>query len=266
MRATTLGAALAYLAVAVAGCGSSDSDDGGDSGSSDLNLVSDGTLTVCSDTPYAPFEVPDDSAPSGYSGFDIDIMQAVADGLGLELAVQDTGFEALQSGLTLASRQCDIAASAITITEAREENLDFTDAYYDSKQSLLVPDDSDITSIDDLAGAKVGVQQSTTGKTYAEENAPDGTDIVAFPDDGKMYAALETGQVDALLQDLPVNVEHTKDGGYTVVEKYKTDEHYGFAVAEDDHDALREAVNQQLQALRDDGTYDKIYDSYFATE
>jgi polar amino acid transport system substrate-binding protein len=265
MRATTLGVALACLALTVSGCGSSD-DDGGDSGGTDLNLVSEGTLTVCSDTPYPPFEEPDDSAPSGFSGFDIDIMQAVADGLDLELSVQDTGFEALQSGLTLASGQCDIAASAMTITDAREENLDFTEPYYDSEQSLLVPSDSDIASIDDLSGAKVGVQQGTTGKSYTEENSPEGTDIVAFPSDGEMYSALEAGQVDALLQDLPVNVEHTKDGGYTIVETYKTDEAYGFAVAEDDHDALREAVNEQLATLRDDGTYDEIYDSYFATK
>ncbi|MBA2639082.1 MAG: amino acid ABC transporter substrate-binding protein [Nocardioidaceae bacterium] len=266
MRASTLGAVVAAVTLTVASCGSD--DDGGDDGSSgtDLNLVSDGTLTVCSDIPYPPFEVPDDTAPSGYTGFDIELMQAIADGLGLELAVQDTGFEALQSGLTLASGQCDIAASAMTITKEREANLDFTDPYYDSEQSLLVPTDSDIASIDDLAGASVGVQQGTTGKSYTEDNAPEDADIVAFPSDAEMYSALEAGQVDALLQDLPVNVEHAKTGDYTIVEKYQTDESYGFAVAEDDYDALREATNEQLQTLRDDGTYDKIYESYFGTK
>jgi len=264
MRASTLGVTLACLALTAAGCGSDD-EGGSSSGGTDLNLVSDGTLTVCSDIPYPPFEVPDKAAESGYSGFDIDLMQEIASGLDLTLEVQDTGFEALQSGLTLASGQCDIAASAMTITEDREENLDFTEPYYDSEQSLLVPSDSDIASIDDLGGASVGVQQGTTGKTYTEENAPEDADVVAFPSDAEMYSALEAGQVDALLQDLPVNVEHTKTGDYTIVEKYKTDESYGFAVAEEDHDELLDAVNEQLTTLRDDGTYQKIYDSYFAT-
>lgn len=264
MRATTLGVALACLALTVSGCGSDD-EGGSDSGGTDLNLVSDGTLTVCSDIPYPPFEVPDEAAESGYSGFDIDLMQEISSGLDLTLAVQDTGFEALQSGLTLASGQCDIAASAMTITEDREKNLDFTDPYYESEQSLLVPSDSAIASIDDLGGMSVGVQQGTTGKTYTEENAPEDADVVAFPSDAEMYSALEAGQVDALLQDLPVNVEHTKTGDYTIVEQYTTDESYGFAVAEEDHDELLDAVNEQITTLRDDGTYKKIYDSYFAT-
>ena len=268
MRHMRLGAVvLTVSAVVLSGCGG-DSDDSGSgtttSGGEDLALVQDGTLTVCSDIPYPPFEKPDDSAPSGYTGFDIELMQEIADGLGVELSVQDTGFDALQSGLTLTSGQCDIAASAMTITKEREANLDFSEPYYDSKQSLLVPTDSDIASIDDLSGASVGVQQGTTGKSYTEENAPEGTDIVAFPSDAEMYSAIQGGQVDALLQDLPVNVEHTKDGAYEIVEEYSTDESYGFAVAEEGKDALLSAVNEQLKKLQDDGTYDKIYDSYFA--
>ena len=92
-----------------------------------------------------------------------------------------------------------------------------------------MPTGSDIESIDDLAGKKVGVQQGTTGKTYTEENAPD-ADIVTFPSDAEMYQAIKAGQVDALLQDLPVNLEHTKDGGFKIVQKYSTDEQYGLAI------------------------------------
>lgn len=269
MRHRHLGAVvLTVCALALSGCGGSEDDSGSgsttSSGGEDLALVEDGTLTVCSDIPYPPFEMPDDSAPSGYTGFDIELMQEIADGLELELSVQDTGFDALQSGLTLASGQCDIAASAMSITEEREANLDFSEPYYDSQQSLLVPTDSDIASIDDLSGASVGVQQGTTGKTFTEENAPEGTDIVSFPSDAEMYSAIQGGQVDALLQDLPVNVEHTKDGAYEIVEQFSTDESYGFAVAEDGKDALLSAVNEQLKTLQDNGTYDKIYDSYFA--
>jgi polar amino acid transport system substrate-binding protein len=80
-----------------------------------------------------------------------------------------------------------------------------------------------------------------------------------------MYPAIQAGQVDALLQDLPVNIEHTKDGDFEIVEEYSTDESYGFAVKQDNTELL-DAVNEQLKELRDNGTYDEIYNQYFATE
>ena len=262
MQARSFGTILAVAALlTVSACGSEDSGSEGSGGGGDegLSLVSDGDLTVCSDIPYPPFEM---QKGGEYTGFDLDLMNEIAQGMDLQMQVKDTGFDALQSGLTLNSDQCDIAASAMTITEDREKNLDFTDPYYDSKQSLLVPEGSDIATIDDLGGKKVGVQQGTTGKAYTEENAPSDTEVVSFPSDGEMYQAIKAGQVDALLQDLPVNLEHEKDGGFMLVEQYSTGEQYGFAVKQDNTGVL-DAVNEQLQALRDDGTYQKIYDSYF---
>lgn len=257
----------ATLAFSLAACGSddggSDAAGGGDAGA-DLDLVTDGTLTVCSDVPYPPFEDFDESSESGFTGFDVDIVTAVAEGLELDLEIKDSSFDALQSGLALNSGDCDLAASAMTITPEREENLAFSDGYYDSQQSLLVPGDSDIAAIDDLAGRTVGVQQGTTGEAYTNENAPEAT-ITAFPSDAEMYQALQAGQVDALLQDLPVNLEHTRDGDFQIVEEYSTDETYGFAMKMD-NTALVDAVNEQLTALRDGGGYDEIYDTYFSTE
>lgn len=254
------------LALALTACGGDDSGSGTDSGSegdSGLQTISSGTLTVCSDVPYPPFEDFDESSESGFKGFDIDIVQAIADGLELELAVKDSSFDALQSGQALNAGQCDMAASAMTITEERAANIDFSDGYYDSEQSLLVPEDSDIASIDDLDGVKVGVQQGTTGKSYTEENAS-GADIVSFPSDAEMFTAIKAGQVDALLQDLPVNLDHEKAGGFKVVETYSTDEQYGLAMKKGSTDLVA-AVNEQLQEMRDDGSYDEIYNTYFAT-
>jgi len=253
------------LATGLSACGGDDDGGGGGGGeaSSGIDLINEGTLTVCSDIPYPPFEM---ESGGDYTGFDMDLMKEIAAGLDLELSVQDSSFDGLQSGLSLNSGQCDIVASAMTITEEREENIDFTDPYYDSKQSLLVPIDSDIESIDDLAGKNVGVQQGTTGKNFAEENAPDEADIISFPSDGEMYPAIQAGQVDALLQDLPVNINHTEDGEFKIVEEYETDEQYGFAVREDDSEELLEAVNEQLQELRDSGKYQEIYDKYFAVD
>ena len=221
---------------------------------------------ACGEAPSPPFEVEDASKPSGYGGFDIDLLQAIADNLGLELKVADVSFDALQSGTTLAAGQCDVGASAITITDERKANLDFTDPYYDSLQSLLVPADSDIKSIDDLAGKNVAVQQGTTGQAYATEHAPEAK-LSAFPGDGEMWPALQAGQVDAILQDLPVNVEHAKaDENYVIVEEYDTGEQYGYALAKEKNPELLDAINTELQNLRDDGTYQEIYDSYFAAD
>ena len=256
------------LATVLAACGSDDggdsAGDGGSGGDSGLSTVSSGTLTVCSDVPYPPFEDFDETAESGFKGFDIDIVQTIADGLDLDLAVKDSSFDALQSGQALNASQCDVAASAMTITDERKVALDFSDGYYDSQQSLLVADDSDIAAIGDLDGVKVGVQQGTTGKSYAEENAS-GAEIVSFPSDAEMFQAIKAGQVDALLQDLPVNINHQDSGGFKVVETYSTDESYGLAMKKG-NTALVDAVNEQLTTMRDDGTYDEIYNTYFATK
>jgi polar amino acid transport system substrate-binding protein len=266
-RTLSLVPALA-LALTLTACGGDDSgDSGSDSGTgsaSGLDTVASGTLTVCSDVPYPPFEDFDDSSESGFKGFDIDIVQAIAEGLDLELAVKDSSFDALQSGQALNASQCDIAASAMTITEERKAALDFSDGYYDSQQSLLVAEDSDIASIEDLDGVKVGVQQGTTGKAYTEENAS-GADIVSFPSDAEMFQAIKAGQVEALLQDLPVNINHQDAGGFKVVETYSTDESYGLAMKKG-NTALVDAVNEQLTEMREDGSYDEIYNTYFATE
>ena len=260
-RRTSALVALPLLALALTACGG-----GGDSGTtaSGSQLVSDGTLTVCSDVPYPPFEDFDKGSPTGFKGFDIDIVSQIAKGMDLKLVVKDSAFDPLQSGLALNSGQCDIGASAMTITPDREKNLDFSDGYYDSKQSLLVPTGSDIKSIDDLTGKKVGVQQGTTGKSYTEENAPD-ADIVTFPSDAEMYQAIKAGQVDALLQDLPVNVEHAKDGGFQIVQEFSTDEQYGLAIKKG-NTALVSDVDEQLTKMRSDGVYDKLYNKYFSAK
>ncbi len=258
----------ATLALALTACGgdSGDSGSSGSSGDGGPDLISSGTLTVCTDAPYKPFEYPDKSSPTGYTGFDMEIVDAIAKSMDLDVSIKDSGFDGLQSGASLAAGQCDMVASAMTITDEREQNLDFSDPYYDSKQSLLAPAGSDIASIDDLAGKKVGVQQGTTGATYAKDNVPEGTNLVSFPSDAELYASIESGGVDAVLQDLPVNLAHTQDGKFEIVQEYNTDEAYGFAVKEDGSEALLKQINTELQNLRDDGTYDTIYDKYFSTK
>ena len=263
LRLAGLGAALA-LALPLAACGGDDGGSATDSASGDMDLISSGTLSACSDVPYPPFDLVTDDGT--YTGFDGDLMNEIATRLDLDLEERDQAFEGLQSGLALNSRQCDVVSAAMTITDERSENLTFSDGYYDSEQSLLVPEGSDVASIDDLDGVTVAVQQGTTGREYAMENAPDGADLVTFPSDGEMYTAIKAGQVDAILQDLPVNLDHVSDGGYEIVETYDTGEQYGFGFRKEGSEALVEAVNGALQDMRDDGTYDEIYNTYFDTE
>lgn len=260
-------AGIAAVGLVLAACSGDDDSTGSSDGGSEFDLVSAGSLTVCSEVPYPPFEVEDASAPSGYSGFDIDLMQEIADSLDLELVVQNVDFSALQSGTVLVAGQCDLGASAITITEERAANIDFSDPYYDSLQSLLVRADSGFETLADLDGAVIGVQNGTTGQNYAEENAPEGATLQQYSGDGELWPALQASQIDAILQDQPVNVVHERDDStYVIVEEYNTDEQYGFAFAKDQRVELREAVNDALAELRDSGRYQEIYDSYFSAD
>lgn len=281
-RVTALAAALSLAAVA---CGGSDeptvvsegdgsvsatatgTEDPTEEGTAtaELTLVNEGQLTLCSDVPYAPFEVEKEDG-SGYTGFDIELMRAVADDLGLQLEVVNTAFDPIQSGTALAAGECDVAASAISITEEREANLDFSEPYYAAEQSLATTPDSGITSLGDTAGRRIGVQSATTGEAYAQEHATE-AEIVSFENPGDLFTALAAGDVDAILQDLPVNAEQARDNdGIEVVETYDTGENYGFAVAEEGADELLDAINQALGELRENGTYDELYDEYFSAE
>lgn len=274
IKRSLLGLAAAATTLMLAACGSS-SNTATDTGSNDtgsttasgaaanLSLISPGTLTVCSDVPYAPFEDFDKSAPSGFKGFDVDMVSKIASDLGLKLKYLDEDFDGLQSGLTLNAGTCDLVASALTITPDRQKHLQFTDGYYDSEQSLLVPDGSSITSIADLKGKKVGVQKGTTGEAYAQQHAT-GATPVSFPSDAEEFLALKAGQVDALLQDLPVNLAHQQAGGYKVVQQYNTGEKYGFA-AKLGNTSLVNAINADLTKMKSDGTYKAIYNKYFST-
>jgi polar amino acid transport system substrate-binding protein len=256
-------ALTSVLALALTACGSSDDDSdktGSSSSGPDLNLVKSGTLTVCSDVPYAPMEDFDKSSPTGFKGFDVDVVTEIAKKLDLKLVYKDSDFDALQSGLALNSGQCDIAASAMTITEERAKKIGFSDPYVDSNQSLLVPADSTITGIADLDGKNLGVQRVTTGAAYAEEHAK-GAKIIAYKDDGAEFNALKAGNVDALLQDFPVNFVHTTDGKFKIVETYQTNEHYGLAMKKTNTELI-EQVNKILAEMKSDGTIQKLNDTY----
>ncbi|MBW3562324.1 MAG: transporter substrate-binding domain-containing protein [Actinobacteria bacterium] len=273
-------ALIAVLALAFAACGGD--GDAGDEASpgeidtatdtetsteddgqaADLGLVTEGVLTVCTDSPYPPMEFEEGGE---FTGFDIELMREIASEMGLDgIEVINAGFEPITSGAAFASDQCDVAAASITITEEREQNVDFTDPYFEADQSLLVKKDSGFSSLEDLAGERLGVQAGTTGATYAQENKPESTEIVEFDDPGGLFPALESGDIGGVLQDIVVNQGRTfEDDTVEVVETYPTEEEYGFAVAEEGSDELLSAINEALAAVQDSGTYDEVYDEFF---
>jgi polar amino acid transport system substrate-binding protein len=272
-KTTRMVALLAALTLVAAACGD-DTGDGGGTGdgdgttttaaTADLELVTEGTLTVCTDAPYPPMEIEDPDAEGGYTGFDIELMRAIADDLGLELAVNNTGFDPITSGLAMEAGDCDVAAASITITEEREENIDFSEPYFSGDQSLLALEESGLTALADFGGSSIAVQTGTTGEIYAQENAPDDAELVSFDEPGDMFLALEAGNVQGVLQDIVTNGDYALNNeGATVVETYPTEEFYGFAVKEEGAEDLLEAVNASLAKFQDDGTYDQIYADWF---
>lgn len=248
-------AVVLSLALIATSCGGDDDVDG-----SDLNLVTSGTLTVCTDSPYPPMEFELDGE---FTGFDIELMRAIAEELGLGLEVSNTGFDPITSGLAMEAGTCDIAAASITINAEREENIDFTDPYFTADQSLLVTKASGITDLAGFAGKNLGVQTGTTGEIYANENDP-GATIISFENAGDLFTALAAGQIEGVLQDIVPNAEQAlNDDTVELVETYKTDEEYGFATKEEGAEDVLDAVNKALKTLQDNGTYQSIYDDWF---
>jgi polar amino acid transport system substrate-binding protein len=248
------------LGLVVAGCGGDDDDDGnGGGGGNNLGLITEGQLLVGTDTPFPPFEI---GQPPDISGYDIEVMDAIAEKLGVEVTYQDTAFDTIFRDT--ANGQFDTAAAASTITPERQQKVNFTDPYYEAQQALLVEEGSDITSVDNLSGKIVGAQDGTTGETYANDET-DASEVRGFPEGPDATAALIGGQVEAVIIDQPVALDAVeKQGGVEIVEEIATNELYGFAVSKE-NTALLDAMNAALQQLKDNGTIEELYDQYFQT-
>jgi ABC-type amino acid transport substrate-binding protein len=259
MRKTRLWVLLALLgflvaAMTAAGCGD---DDGG---GGELGLIQEGTLLVGSDTPYAPFEFGD---PPDYKGFDIDLVNEIADRTGLEVQIEDTSFGTIFGDLQ--QGKFDLVASSTTITPAREERVSFSDPYFSADQSLMIKEGSDIQSVEDLSGRTVGAQEGTTGAEYAE-NETDAATVRTYPEIPDAFNALQNEQVEGVINDFPISKYAEREyPELSVIEQIPTGESYGFPVQKD-NTALLEEVNSALQEMIDDGTYAEIYQKWFEEE
>lgn len=263
---------VAALAVALAGCASTGggtpppaAEGGAASGAGAapaVELIQDGQLTTCTQIPYEPFQYREGDR---IVGFDVEIVDLVAARLGVTQQIVETPFEGIQSGIALDTSLCDIGAAAMTITDTREENLDFSDPYFDATQALLVPPNSPITGPEQLTGKRLGVQNGTTGQQYAQENMS-GAELVVFDDIGLELTAVQTGGIDAAINDnAPLLDFAGKNAGFKVTAQFDTGEQYGFGVAEGEGKELLDAVNKAFAEAHEDGTYEKIFKQYFPT-
>jgi polar amino acid transport system substrate-binding protein len=216
---------------------------------------------VCSDLPYPPFEFEEGGRTVG---IDLDLMTAIAQDLGLQMAVQDTDFDGIFAAL--AANQCDVIASSVSITEERKQNNEFTQGYYEIQQSLLVrrADAERYRTLEALNGRTVGVQSETTGEEYAQAQASRaGFRVTSFTGADDAVTALKAGQVDGVLQDFPVNAYNAaKDPDTAVAARFQTEpEQYGFVVKKG-NTALRDAIDGALTKLKDDGRHREILQKY----
>lgn len=254
-------AAAAALLVVVA-CGGGNGGGGGEQtagGEGTAGMEAGRTITVASDIAYRPFEFYRNGEPVG---FDIDLMREIGRRAGFTPEFQNVTFDGIIPGL--GSNLYDAAISAITITEERRQQVDFSEPYFNADQSLLVRSDSDIRSVNDLGQATVGVQIGTTGANKANEFQQQGkiAQVRTFDTIEDAFTALENGQVDAVINDLPVSQDkaNTSDGRLEVVQVIPTGEQYGIAFPKGSD--LVEPVNRALEEIKRDGTYAEIYEKW----
>ena len=222
-------------------------------------------LVLCSDIPYEPmeFEATAQKTPSGYTGFDIDLAQQIADGANRNLSVKVTPFDGIFAAMDAGN--CDAVVSSVTITDERKQNMAFSEPYFDSDQSLLVLKENAGTykTLADLAGKNIGVQSGTTGEEFVNKNTPTGATVTALPGAADLFAALESGTIDAIVQDYPINAYRaTQNDNVAISERIPTGEKYGIAVNKGDSATL-ELFNKGLASAKADGSYDKLYEKYF---
>lgn len=215
-------------------------------------------IVVATDTAFVPFEFKQDGE---YTGFDIEMWNAIADELDLEFELRPMDFSgiipALQTG------QVDVALAGITIKPERQEVIDFSDGYYDSGFRMMVPANSGITGWDDLAGKTLAVKTGTSASDWAEENLPE-TELRKFPNIDNAYLELRTGRVDAAMHDTPnvlYYIATAGNGQVKAVGEQMMAHQYGIGFPKGSE--LVAPVNAALAKMRADGRYDAIYAKWF---
>lgn len=266
-RSFMAAAAVSVAALALTACGGSASSAASSVASSaasseavssaaELTTVEAGKLTMATNAAFPPYEMTTDAGE--FEGIDVDTAKAIAEKLGLELQIDDMDFDAAL--LSVQQGKADIVMAGVTVTDDRKAVMDFSDSYATGIQSIIVPNDSDIASPDDLAGKKIGTQRGTTGYIYCSDDFGD-ENVVAYDDGLTAVQALNNGQVDAVVIDnAPAQEFVAANPGLKVLDTSYAEEDYAIGMAKGS--ALEDAVNKALEELKADGTLQAIVDKY----
>ena len=226
-----------------------------------LTTVNAGKLTMSTNAAFPPYEMTTDSGD--FEGIDIDVAAAIAEKLGLELQVDDMDFDAAL--LAAQSGKSDMVMAGVTVTDERQKVMDFSDTYAEGIQSIIVPEDSDIASADDLAGKIIGTQRGTTGYIYCTDDFGEDS-VVAYDDGLTAVQALNNGQVDAVVIDnAPAKEFVAANPGLKILDTAYAQEDYAIGVAKGNTELLN-AINGALEELQADGTLQSIVDKYIKAE
>ena len=217
---------------------------------------------IASDNAFAPFEYLDTDT-NEYVGIDMDILAAVAKDQGFDYEVQNVGFDAALNQVQ--SGQADAVIAGMTITDERKLTFDFSDGYFDAGQILVVPADSEITSIEDLRGTNVAVKISTQGADYAQSVAEEyGFTVTTYEDSPTMYQAVIQGTNSACFEDDPVARYSIQSQALAlkVVGDVINAKPYGFAAKLGENADLVAMFNTGLANIKANGVYDEILSKY----
>ena len=218
-----------------------------------------GTLVMGTNAEFPPYEYYEGQE---VVGIDAEMAAAVAEKLGMELKIEDMAFDSLIPALS--SGKVDIVAAGMTVTEDRLASVNFSDTYATGIQAIIVTEDSDIASADDLVGKTIGVQQGTTGDLYATD--VEGATIERYAKGMEAVQSLSQGKIDAVIIDNePANVFVSEVEGLKILDEAFATEDYAVAVAKDNEELL-EQVNTALAELKEDGTLQAIVDKYITAE
>lgn len=257
---------LGILSIGVlAGCGGSTTNTPDTSGKEASNsagteaegTASDNVIVMGTNAEFEPFEYRDGLE---IVGFDVEIAQKVAEKLGKELKVEDMSFDSLT--LSLNADRIDFIAAGMTATEERKTQVDFSDAYFNSKQMIIVKaEDTSVATAEDLVGKKVGVQLGTTGDLFVSDT--EGIEVIQFQAGTQAVMDLKNGKIDAVVIDAePAKKMVVGQSDLKVLDAPFIEEEYAIAVKKGNEDILK-AVNETLADMKADGTYDEIYTKYF---
>ncbi len=261
-RITALVLAATAALTLTACSGGSTTEPSASSAADDYGLVTPGTLTVATEGTYRPFTFHDETGD--LVGFDVEIAEAVADKLGLEIVFQETQWDAIFAGLD--AGRFDVIANQVSINPEREEKYLFSEPYTVSPGVIVVAEDDDsISSFDDLAGKTTA--QSLTSNWY-ELATESGATVEAVEGWAQAVALLQQGRVDATVNDNLTFLDYEKSEGPTGLKiAAETDDpaYNAFALTQD-KSALVEAIDAALAELREEGVLAEISEKYFGAD